>query len=100
MAPNRSLLAIAAMVLASWTLPAAALDRAGAIAAARHQVARKCTEITPCTFTAKAEGGKWYVRVQFTRRKSLQEEPYTYPGGHAMFIVNHNGKVVGRIEGN
>lgn len=100
MAPNRSLLAIAAVVLASWTLPAAALDRAGAIAAARHQVARKCTEITPCTFTAKAEGGKWYVRVQFTRRKSPQEAPYTYAGGHAMFIINHNGKVVGRIEGN
>lgn len=100
MAPYRPLLAIAAAVLASWTFPAAALDRAGAIAAARQQVARKCTEMTPCTFTAKPEGGKWYVRVQYTRRKSPKEEPYTYPGGHAMFIVNHNGKVVGRVEGN
>lgn len=96
----RPLLAMAAVVLASWACPAAALDRAGAINAAKRQVARKCTEMTPCIYTAKLEGNKWYVRVQFTRRRSPQDEPYTYPGGHAMFIINHSGKVVGRVEGN
>ncbi len=100
MTGNHSLKAVVAVILASWALSAAALDRAGAIDAAKRQVARKCTQMTPCNYTAKLEGSKWYVRVQFTKRKSPREEPFTYPGGQAMFIINQSGKVVGRIEGN
>lgn len=89
----------AALILACWAVSAAALDRDGAIEAARRQVKSKCTSDTPCKFTATAERDKWYVRVEFTRRNSPQEKAVPYPGGHAIFIFNQTGKVVGRIEG-
>ena len=97
---KHSLKAGVAVIFASWALCAAALDRAGAVDAARRQVTKRCTAMTPCIYSAKPEENKWYVRVQFTKRKSPLEEPFTYPGGQAMFIVNQSGKVVGRIEGN
>lgn len=92
--------AVVAAILAAWALSAVALDRAGAIDAAKRQVTKRCTAMTPCIYAAKAEGNKWYVRVQFTKRKSPREEPYTYAGGQAMFIINQSGKVIGKIEGN
>jgi len=45
-----------------------------------------CTSKAPCKFTTRAEKDKWHVRVEYT-------------GGHAIFIINQTGKVVGRIEG-
>jgi hypothetical protein len=45
-----------------------------------------CTSEAPCKFTTRAEKDKWHVRVEYT-------------GGHAIFIINPTGKVVGRIEG-
>jgi hypothetical protein len=87
------------LILAAWALSAAALDRAGAIEAAKRQVKSRCTATTPCKFDAKAEKDKWYVRVEFTKRNSPQDKPSSYPGGHAIYIFDQSGKVVGRMEG-
>ena len=73
-------------VLAGWASPASALDRSGAIDVAKGQVAHRCTQQTPCTFDAKLHEGNWHVRV-------------AYPGGHAIFVINQAGKVIGRMEG-
>ena len=88
-----------ALVLIAWVSSAAALDRAGAIEVAKRQVEGRCTTTTPCTFDAKAHEGNWHVRVQFTKRNAPQEKPFPYAGGHAVFIVNQTGKVIGRMEG-
>jgi len=85
--------------MATWASYAAALDRVGAIDVAKRQVGSKCSSATPCTFSAKTENNKWYVRVDFTKRNSPQDEPLPYRGGHAIFIMDQSGKVVGRIEG-
>jgi len=98
MATNRALAVIMALVLASWASCAAALDRERAIDVAKREVQSKCSPATPCTFTAKLEKDKWYVRVEFTRRASPNAKPLPYPGGHAIFIINPTGKVVGRVE--
>jgi hypothetical protein len=74
------------LVSAGWVTSAAALDRDGANEAAKRQVRSRCTSEAPCKFTARAERDKWVVRVEYT-------------GGHAIFIINQTGKVVGRIEG-
>jgi hypothetical protein len=85
--------------LAGWVLSASALDRSGAIDAAKSQLKGRCTPETPCTFDAKLHEGNWHVRVQFTKRNSPQEKPFAYPGGHAIFVINQTGKVIGRMEG-
>ena len=99
MANNRAVVLALGVSLAAWALSAAALDRDGALEAAKRQVKTKCTPATPCTFTAKAEKDKWYVRVEFTKRDSSQEKAVPYPGGHAIFIFDQTGKLVGRIAG-
>lgn len=99
MVAKRALVSAMTIVLASWAVSAVALDREGAIDAAKRQVKSRCTSATPCTFTARTEENKWYVRVDFTKRNSPQEEPFPFPGGHAIFIFDQTGKVVGRIEG-
>jgi hypothetical protein len=99
MATHRAAVLPVSLVLVAWALSAVALDRDGAIEAAKRQVKTKCTSVTPCTFTARAEKDKWYVRVQFTKRNSPQEKAFPYPGGHAIFIFEQTGKVVGRLEG-
>jgi hypothetical protein len=83
---NRALAAVVAAVFASWAPWAAALDRDGAIEVAKRQVKGKCNSTTPCKFTATTAEGKWHVRVDFT-------------GGHAIFIIDQSGRVVGRLEG-
>lgn len=98
MAVRRSLVLSMALALSSWVLSASALDRAGAIDAAKRQVKEQCTAETPCTFDAKAHEGNWHVRVQFTKRTSPHEKPVPYRGGHAIFIFNQSGKVIGRME--
>jgi hypothetical protein len=75
-------------VLACWVAPVAALDRAGAIEAAKREMKGTCTAETPCKFSADAQEGKWHVRVEFTNRKSP-----------AILIFNQAGRVVGRVEG-
>ena len=74
---------VAAIALSA---PAAALDREGAIQKARDQVKAKCVAETPCTFDAKLDGNRWYVRV-------------AYPGGKVIFIIDQTGKIIGRMEG-
>lgn len=90
--------ALLVLVLA-WSPNAAALDRLGAIEAARKQVKHKCTDETPCTFTATQEGARWQVRVEFTKRATPQDKPVPYKGGHAIFVFDKSGRVVGRVEG-
>jgi hypothetical protein len=86
MAARRALVLPIAVVLGSWAPYAAALDREGAVDAAKRQLKSKCTPATPCTFSAKAEGAKWYVRVEFN-------------GRHAILIFDQTGKLVGRVDG-
>ena len=102
MAPNdiRSVAYFAvAATLAAWASLASALDRQGAVDAAKRQLKSKCNSYTPCTFNAKAEGDKWYVRAEFTRRNSLEEKAVPYPGGRAILIFDQTGKLVGRVGG-
>lgn len=90
--------AVVALLLASWTSGAAALDRQGAIDVAKRQVKHKCKTVTLCTYNAKVENNKWYVRVDFTNGDSPQDKPAAKSGGHAIYIIDQGGKVVGRIE--
>ena len=83
--------------LAAWALPAAALDRVGAIDAAKKQVGDRCSGEAACTFTAKVEEGKWHVRVDFP--KSAANQKKSKFRDHTIFIINQTGRVVGRIEG-
>jgi hypothetical protein len=87
------------LALALWVSSASALDRTGAIDAAKRQVKDRCTTEAPCTFDAKAQEGNWHVRVQFPRRNSPRDMASSYPGGHAIFIINQSGKIIGRMEG-
>jgi hypothetical protein len=96
--PRPALSTFLCALVASWATSAAALDRQGAIEVAKRQVGNRCSSATPCTFDAKAENRKWHVRVEFTKRSSPQDKPLPYPGGHAIFIIDQNGKVVGRVE--
>ena len=91
MAAPRTLVLTMLLVLVSWVSSASALDRTGAIDAAKRQVKDRCTTETPCTFDAKVQEGNWHVRVQFVKRGSPRD-------GHAIFIVNQSGKVIGRME--
>lgn len=86
------------MLIASWASCAAALDREGAIDVAKRQVRSKCRSVALCTFNAKVENNKWYVRVEFTKGDPTQDKSPPRPGSHAIFIIDQNGKVVGRIE--
>ena len=99
MVADRAFARALTLVLASWAMHAAALDRAGAVDAAKRQLNSRCTGMTPCTFDAKPESGRWYVRVQFTQRSSLEERAVPYPGGHAILIFDQTGRLVGRLEG-
>ena len=79
--------AVTLLVLVLWAAPASALDRGGAIDAAKREMKSRCKSEAPCTFSAaKAEKNTWQVRVD-------------YPGGHAILIFNQTGKVIGRVEG-
>jgi len=87
---------IAALTVAlAWAAPATALDRVGAIEVAKKEAGEKCKGETPCTFTAKAEGKQWHVRVDFP--KSPKAKPSHRD--HAIFIIGPTGKIVGRVEG-
>ena len=94
---SRAFAAVVAVVASSWTLSAAALDRVGAIDVAKQQVGDKCSADAACTFTAKVEEGKWHVRVDFPKGAATRGKP-TFRG-HAIFIINQTGKIVGRVEG-
>jgi hypothetical protein len=99
MSGHRTLAWFFTALIASWVSPAAALDREGAIEAARGQMRGKCSPATPCTFTARLDNKRWYVHVEFTTRKSPQDKPAPHPGGHAILVIDQSGKVVGRMEG-
>jgi hypothetical protein len=90
--------AFLAMLIALWAPCAAALDREGAIDVAKRQVKSKCRSVALCTFNARVENNKWYVRVEFTQGDSPRDKPPPRPGSHAIFIIDQNGKVLGRIE--
>ena len=81
------------VLLAASAAFAAALDKNAAIDVAKRQVKGRCTDAAPCAFTAKREGNQWHVRVQFTERQPDKKSP-----GHAIFIIDQNGKIIGRVE--
>lgn len=95
MPSSRAVAAVVAVVLACWTLSAAALDRVRAIEVAKAETKQKCDPFKPCTFTADRQGDKWHVRVDFPKRKDPKGKTV---GGHAIYIINQTGKIVGRIE--
>ena len=87
--------AAAAAALAAWAAPAIALDRVGAIEVAKREAGEKCKGGAACTFTAKAEGKQWHVRVDFP--KAAKAKPSHRD--HAIYIIGPTGKIVGRVEG-
>ena len=90
------LVQIAGLALAfAWAAPAAALDRVGAIDVARKEAGERCKGDKVCTFTAKAEGKQWHVRVDFP--KAAKAKPSHRD--HAIYIIGPTGKIVGRVEG-
>ena len=92
---RRALLVLAVATALAWTIPAAALDRTGAIEAAKKEAGDKCKGETPCTFTAKAEGKQWHVRVDFPKAAKAKASHKD----HAIYIIGPTGKIVGRVEG-
>src|SRR5258706_15623639 len=95
MNPSRTIGAALIAASCAWIPPALALDRVGAIAAAKKEVGDKCTATAACTFTAKAEGKQWHVRVDFP--KAARSKPSHRD--HTIFIIGPTGRIVGRIEG-
>jgi hypothetical protein len=89
---SQRLIGIVASLAASLAL-AAALDKNAAIDVAKRQVKGRCSDAAPCAYTAERQGSLWKVRVQFTERKPDQKAP-----GHAIFIIDQNGKIIGRVE--
>ena len=83
------------LALCSWVPNAAALDRQGAIEAAKREVGDKCKGDAACTFTAKAEGKEWHVRVDFPKPPKAKASHRD----HAIFIIGPTGKIIGRVEG-
>jgi hypothetical protein len=75
--------------------PADALDRVRAIEVAKREAGEKCKTEAACTFTAKAEGKQWHVRVDFPRAAKAKSSHRD----HAIFIIGPTGKIVGRVEG-
>ena len=94
-----ALAALAVLVLAAWTPEAAALDRAGAIEAAKRQMGSRCNAATPCGFEAKLEGDRWHVRVEFLKDDTAPGKPAAGARTHAIYIFNQSGRVVGTIKG-
>lgn len=90
------MITVAIAGLCGWAPPAAALDRAGAIEAAKREAGDRCSADAACTFTAKVEEGKWHVRVDFPRDKTSRKTKFS---GHTIYIINQTGKIVGRVEG-
>jgi hypothetical protein len=86
---------LALFALCAWASSAAALDRAGAIEAAKREVADKCKGEAACVFTAKAEGSQWHVRVDFPKAPQAKASHRD----HAIFIIGPTGRIVGRVEG-
>lgn len=76
-----------------------ALDRAGAIEIAKRQVQSQCDVATLCTFDARLESNKWYVRVGFTKADAAEDKPAPEDRRPAIFVIDQSGKIVGRIEG-
>jgi hypothetical protein len=92
---RRAMVTLAIAGLCGWALPAAALDRVGAIEVAKREAGPRCSADAACTFTAKVEEGKWHVRVDFPRDKTPQKAKLS---GHTIYIINQTGKIVGRVE--
>jgi hypothetical protein len=92
---SRTIAAAALAACCAWAPPAAALDRVRAIEVAKKEVGDKCKAEAACTFTAKAEGNKWHVRVDFPRKAGTKATHRD----HSIFILGPTGRIVGRIEG-
>ena len=92
---RRSLQILGVASALAWAAPAAALDRAGAIEAAKKEAGEKCKGEKPCTFTAKAEGKQWNVQVDFPKAAKAKASHKD----HAIYIIGPTGKIVGRVEG-
>ena len=84
-----------AVIALAWAAPAAALDRVGAIEAAKKEAGDKCKGEAACTFTAKAEGKQWHVRVDIPKPAQAKASHRD----HAIYIIGPTGKIVGRVEG-
>lgn len=88
-----------AACLAAWASCALALDRAGAIAAAKRQMSGKCSASAPCGFEAKQEGNRWHVRVEFLDAEAAPGKPSAGAKAHAIYIFDQGGRLVGTVQG-
>ena len=86
---------VAVAAALAWASPAGALDRVGAIEVAKKEAGEKCKGDKTCTFTAKAEGKQWHVRVDFPKSPKAKASHRD----HAIYIIGPTGKIVGRVEG-
>ena len=41
----------------------------------------------------------YFSPVQLAKRATPQDKPLPYKGGHAIFVFDKSGRVVGRVEG-
>src|SRR5258706_16451282 len=94
---KRAALSLMVWVVASLPLYAIALDREGAIEAAKSQTKAKCGSRTPCRVDAKMENNKWFVRVEFPRQDTPQEKASPHTGGDPAFLICQNRQAPGRI---
>jgi hypothetical protein len=74
-------------------------DAASAIRAAMAYTKDRCTVATPCTYRVTREEKLWIVRVQFTRSNAPGEIATPYPRGFAFLHIDHDGKLVKRVDG-
>jgi hypothetical protein len=89
----------ASAIAVSAGVNAGELTEGQAISVAKAATARECGQPSPCTFRARREVNRWYVRVEFTKRNSLEGPPVAYPGGHEILVVDDHGKIVDTLPG-
>ncbi len=87
-----------ALVFTSPTY-ASDLTQAQAISIAKSATTKQCSPDTPCKYDARRKGTRWYVYVEFTKRNSPAESPFSYPGGHEIIVVDNSGDIVETMRG-
>jgi hypothetical protein len=70
-----------------------------ALIAAMEHVKDQCTKDTPCKYKVKPWGAQTIVTIEFTRKETPTSEPRPYPGGRAKLVIDKQGKLLSRVDG-